>query len=134
MTALDLRDATKVFADANICATLRVASGQQLVLLGPSGCGKTTVLRMIAGLVEPDTGQIMFDGRSMQGVRPEARDAAMVFQAHALFPFRTVGENVEFGLKVRKVAAADRTERADQALAAVHLRLPGSLAKRPVRR
>lgn len=121
MTALELRNATKIFADATIDATLRVESGQQLVLLGPSGCGKTTVLRMIAGLVEPDAGDVIADGRSMIGVRPEARNAAMVFQAHALFPFQTVGENVEFGLKIRKVNGAERTERAERALAAVHL-------------
>lgn len=133
MTALELRNATKVFADATINASLRVESGQQLVLLGPSGCGKTTVLRMIAGLVEPDDGDVMFDGRSMLAVRPEARDAAMVFQAHALFPFHTVGENVEFGLKIRKVNATERTARAEQALAAVQLdgyrdRWPGDLS------
>ena len=121
MTTLELRNATKEFADARINATLCVESGHQLVLLGPSGCGKTTVLRMIAGLVEPDDGDVVFDGRSMLDVRPEARNAAMVFQAHALFPFRTVGENVEFGLKVRKVNASETAERAERALAAVHL-------------
>ena len=121
MTVLELREAPKVFADAKICASLRIESGQQLVLLGPSGCGKTTALRMIAGLVEPDAGEVLFDGEVMRGVRPEARNAAMVFQAHALFPFRTVGENVEYGLKVRKVSASERRERADRALAAVQL-------------
>ncbi len=121
MTILELQYATKVFAAARISASLRVESGQQLVLLGPSGCGKTTVLRMIAGLVEPDSGDVCFDGLSVRSLRPEARDAAMVFQAHALFPFRTVGENVEYGLKVRKVPALERSVRADQALAAVHL-------------
>lgn len=121
MTTLELRDATKVFADAQIDASFQVDSGRQLVLLGPSGCGKTTVLRMVAGLVEPDAGEILFDGQSIHGVRPELRDAAMVFQAHALFPFRTVGENVEYGLKIRKVAGEERASRTQRALAAVQL-------------
>ena len=121
MTAVELRDATKKFADAQVDASLKIESGRQLVLLGPSGSGKTTVLRMVAGLVEPDTGEILFDGHSMHGVRPELRDAAMVFQAHALFPFRTVGENVEYGLKIRKVAPDERASRTEQALAAVQL-------------
>ena len=76
---------------------------------------------MIAGLVEPDAGDILFDGESMLRVRPEERNAVMVFQAHALFPFRTVAENVAYGLKIRKVASTARAERTEQALAAVQL-------------
>lgn len=121
MTALELQQATKTFATATVSASLQIESGEQLVLLGPSGCGKTTALRMIAGLVTLDSGDVLFDGQSVKGLRPEERDASMVFQAHALFPFRTVGENVEYGLRVRKVAAAERTRRANEALAAVHL-------------
>jgi len=121
VTAVELVGAAKIFADAEINASLRVESGQQLVLLGPSGCGKTTVLRMIAGLLEPDAGQVLFDGEPMSGVPPENRNAAMVFQAHALFPFRTVAENVAYGLKLRKVRADERADRTAQALCAVHL-------------
>ncbi len=133
MTAVELRGAAKDFADAKIDATLGVDSGRQLVLLGPSGCGKTTALRMIAGLEIPDRGDVCFDGQSMVGVRPEARNAAMVFQAQALFPFRTVAENVAYGLKIRKVNADERAERTRQALAQVHLdgygdRWPGDLS------
>ena len=121
MTALELREATKRFTDAHICASLGVESGRQLVLLGPSGSGKSTVLRMIAGLTEPDAGDVCFDGRSMAGVRPEHRSAAMVFQDHALFPFRTVAENVAYGLRIQKVRGDESAERTAQALGSVHL-------------
>ena len=121
MTTLELREARKVFSAAQIDASARVESGRQLVLLGPSGCGKTTLLRMIAGLVELDGGDVLFDGTSMRGVRPELRHAAMVFQDHALFPFRTVAENVGYGLKIRKVPAADRAAQVDDALHSVQL-------------
>lgn len=133
MTSLELRSAVKVWADARIDASLTVASGRRLAILGPSGSGKTTVLRMIAGLVEPDTGDVLFDGDSMRGVAPEARNAALVFQDHALFPFRTVAENVGYGLKLRKVAATQRRSAVDAALAAAQLagfgdRWPGDLS------
>lgn len=133
MTSVELRSAVKIWADARIDASLTVAGGRRLAILGPSGCGKTTVLRMIAGLVEPDSGEILFDEVSQQGVRPEARSAAMVFQDHALFPFRTVAENVGYGLKLRKVDAADRTHQVQAALASVQLdgfddRWPGDLS------
>ena len=121
MTTLELANAQKIYGSAEIDASLRVESGRRLVLLGPSGCGKTTVLRMIAGLVELDGGDVLFDAASMRGVRPEARNAAMVFQDHALFPFRTVAENVGYGLKIRKIAGPERTERVRQALKSVQL-------------
>lgn len=121
MTVVELRGAAKIFADAEIDASLQVDSGSQLVLLGPSGSGKSTVLRMIAGLLELDRGEVFFDNQPMRAVPPEQRDAAMVFQQHQLFPFRTVAENVGYGLKIRKVATAERKSRIDDALAAVHL-------------
>ena len=122
MTAVELQGATKIFAEAKIDASLRVDSGRQLVLLGPSGCGKTTALRMIAGLETPDEGDVLFDDESVIDVRPEDRNAAMVFQAHALFPFRTVAENVAYGLKLRRVDPSEREERTRSALEAVQLR------------
>jgi len=123
MTAVELHSATKVFSETEttIKADLRADRGQRLVILGPSGSGKTTVLRLIAGLEQPDSGDVTFDGRSMNGVAPEQRRAAMVFQGHALFPFHTVVENVAYGLKLRKVAKAERRERAQQALSEVQL-------------
>lgn len=121
MTTLELAAATVAHRDTRIEVSMRVDSGRQLALLGPSGCGKTTTLRMIAGLVRLDAGDVCFDGRSMANVRPEDRDAAMVFQEHALFPFRTVEENVEYGLSVRNVPAAERPARVQAALSAVQL-------------
>ena len=121
MTSLELADATKTWDGTRIDVTLQVGSGRQLALLGPSGCGKTTVLRMIAGLLGLDSGDVLFDGQSMAGVLPEARNAAMVFQEHALFPFRTVAENVEYGLRVRKVPSSERAAKVRYAIAAVQL-------------
>ena len=121
LTTVELRNATKRYTDAVIDASLRADGGRQLVLLGPSGSGKSTILRMIAGLVKPDAGSVTFDGEPMESVLPEQREAVMVFQDHALFPFHTVAENVGYGLKVRKVDAAERARRVGEALAAVHL-------------
>ncbi len=133
LTTVELRNATKRYTDAVIDASLRADGGRQLVLLGPSGSGKSTILRMIAGLVAPDSGSVTFDGESMESVLPENREAVMVFQDHALFPFHTVAENVGYGLKVRKVSAGERSRRVGEALAAVHLdgfedRWPGDLS------
>jgi sn-glycerol 3-phosphate transport system ATP-binding protein len=77
------------------------------VLLGPSGCGKSTTLRLIAGLERADTGRILIAGRDVTGLPPSQRNIAMVFQSYALFPHLPVAENIVFGLKVRKVPAAD---------------------------
>lgn len=121
LTTVELRNATKRYTDAVIDASLRADGGRQLVLLGPSGSGKSTILRMIAGLVTPDSGSVTFDGQPMESVTPEQREAVMVFQDHALFPFHTVAENVEYGLKVRKVSAGERSRRVREALAAVQL-------------
>ncbi|MGH1492904.1 MAG: ABC transporter ATP-binding protein [Acidimicrobiales bacterium] len=101
--------------------TLTVASGERLVLLGPSGCGKTSTLRIIAGLLAPRSGDVRFDGQSVLAVPPEARGVAMVFQEPALIPFRSVAENVEYGLKLRKVNKAKRRTLVAEALDAVQL-------------
>lgn len=121
MTSISLDSATKAFDAARIDASFDVPTGRRLALLGPSGCGKTTVLRMIAGLIELDSGDVCFDGVSMVSTPPERRGAAMVFQDHALFPFRTVGENIAYGLKLKGVAADERTMRVKTALNLVQL-------------
>jgi multiple sugar transport system ATP-binding protein len=90
---------------------LEVRDGEFMVLVGPSGCGKTTTLRMIAGLEAPTAGQILIDGRLVNDIAPKDRDLAMVFQSYALYPHLTVGENLGFGLKVRRTPAAEITER-----------------------
>ncbi len=124
MTKLVLRDLVMEHeppARALDLLSLTVDEGERMVILGPSGAGKTTVLRIIAGLLTPNSGDVMFDGQSVLAIPPERRGAAMVFQDHALFPFRTVAENVEFGLKMRKVDRRHRRPRVREALATVQL-------------
>ena len=91
--------------------SLEVTKGEFVTLLGPSGCGKTTTLRMVAGFIAPDGGDILFDDQRMNDVPPHRRNTAMVFQSYALFPHMTVAENVAFGLRMRK-SAGGRAARA----------------------
>jgi sn-glycerol 3-phosphate transport system ATP-binding protein len=86
-------------------------AGQFVVLLGPSGCGKSTTLRLIAGLDTPTAGRILIADRDVTNAPPAERGIAMVFQSYALFPHLTVAENIVFGLRVRKVGAAERDRR-----------------------
>jgi ABC-type Fe3+/spermidine/putrescine transport system ATPase subunit len=125
VTRVQLVHVTRTFgsdtAVDDLC--LDVESGEMVALLGPSGCGKTTTLRMIAGLLEPTSGDVLFDGRSMLDVRTERRGAVMVFQKHLLFPTMTVAANVGFGLRMQKVAKHEIERRAAEMLELV--RLPG---------
>ena len=105
-----------------------VARGSFFSILGPSGCGKTTLLRMIAGFIAPDDGDIEIGGRSMRGVAPNRRPVNMVFQQLALFPMMSVGENVAFGLARRGIGSAERRRRAEAMLERVGL--GGAAAKR----
>jgi len=93
---------------------LEVGEGESLVLVGPSGCGKSTLLRLVAGLDEPTHGRIALGGRDLVHVPPQDRDVAMVFQGYALYPHRTVRENISFPLEMRKVARPERTRRVDE--------------------
>ncbi|MCL2607772.1 MAG: ABC transporter ATP-binding protein [Methanomassiliicoccaceae archaeon] len=95
-----------------------IEKGELISILGPSGCGKTTVLRMIAGLVEPTDGEVIVDGVS---VREPGPDRGMVFQDFALFPWRSVRKNVEFGLEISKMPKNERKERVDRYLEIVGL-------------
>jgi len=106
-----------------------VARGSFFSILGPSGCGKTTLLRMIAGFIQPDAGDILIGGRSMRGVAPNRRPVNMVFQQLALFPMMSVGENVAFGLARRGVGRAERTGKAAEMLERVGL---GGAARKKV--
>ena len=90
---------------------LVVEEGEFVVLVGPSGCGKTTTLRMIAGFEEPTAGEVRIDGRVVNDLEPGQRNLGMVFQAHALFPHKTVFENIEFGPRMKKVPAETRKRR-----------------------
>ena len=102
---------------------LGVAKGSFFSILGPSGCGKTTTLRLIAGFERPDGGRIELGGRDVTQVPPYARNVNTVFQDYALFPHMTVAQNIEYGLRVRRVPRAQRREKTDRALEMV--RLPG---------
>jgi spermidine/putrescine ABC transporter ATP-binding subunit len=108
---------------------LTVEPGEFFSLLGPSGCGKTTTLRMIAGFEAPDEGRVVIGGRDLTHVPVHHRDMGMVFQSYALFPHRTVAENVAFGLRMRKVAKPEADARVAAALAQV--KLEGYEERRP---
>jgi spermidine/putrescine transport system ATP-binding protein len=127
---LEVRALTKRFA-AHVAVnelSFSVARGSFFSILGPSGCGKTTLLRMIAGFIQPDGGAITIGGRDMARVPPNRRPVNMVFQHLALFPMMSVGENVAFGLARRGVARAERTRRAAAMLERVGL--AGAAGKR----
>ena len=100
---------------------LTVQPGELIALLGPSGCGKTTTLRLLAGLEDADTGRINVGGRDITRLPASKRDMGMVFQAYSLFPHMTVQQNVAFGLRLRKISAAKRDQRALEMLELVEL-------------
>jgi ABC-type sugar transport system ATPase subunit len=100
---------------------LQIEEGEFLVLVGPSGCGKTTTLRMIAGLEEPTAGEIYIDGRPANDLEPGQRSIGMVFQNLALFPHKTVYENVAFGLRMKKVPAAEIRALVEQVALTMHI-------------
>ena len=141
MAGLTLNGITKKYGDGGMAAvsdlSLEISDNQFVTLLGPSGCGKTTTLRLIAGYMAPDAGTIHVDGTLMSSsdhlVLPEHRGMGMVFQNYAVWPHKTVYENVVFGLKLRKVPAAKARELVEKALALVNLdgyerRLPNQLS------
>ena len=116
---------------------LTIADGEFLSLLGPSGCGKTTTLRLLAGFLSPDDGRIVVDGRVLSArgavVPPEERGMAMIFQSYAVWPHKTVFENVAFGLKLRRRPRAEIKDRVGRMLELVRLgefaaRYPGEMS------
>jgi putative spermidine/putrescine transport system ATP-binding protein len=109
---------------------LQIAEGEFFTMLGPSGSGKTTLLRLIAGFERPDAGSVELRGTDVTRDPPYARDVNTVFQDYALFPHMSVLENVEYGLRVRRVAKADRRRRVQQALEMV--RLTGFSGRKPI--
>jgi len=123
MSRVSVRNIRKVYGGVTALNNVgfEVGDGQFVSLLGPSGCGKTTTLRVIAGLVEPDSGRIEVDGRDIVNDPPERRNMGVVFQSYALFPHKTILENVAFGLKMRKTPAADIPRLAQAALEMVRL-------------
>jgi iron(III) transport system ATP-binding protein len=127
VATLSLAGLTKRFGSAAAVDALDLAvpDGALVALLGPSGCGKTTTLRLIAGFVDPDAGEIALGGRVISApgrvVPPEHRNMAMIFQSYALWPHMTVAENVGYGLSLRKLPRADVAERTRRMLATVRL-------------
>ena len=123
MQDLDVDRVTKRYANhlAVDALSFSVAHGSFFSILGPSGCGKTTLLRMIAGFLSPDEGDVRIGGRSMKGVAPNRRPANMVFQQLALFPMMSVGDNVGYGLARRGVARSEIRDRVDRMLKRVGL-------------
>ncbi len=97
---------------------LQVKAGEFICVVGPSGCGKSTLLHLIAGLHQPTSGQVLIDGKAVQ---EPGTDRIMIFQEHGLFPWLTVGQNVEFGMKMKGVSKAEREERTRYYLRLVHL-------------
>ncbi|MBK0419448.1 ABC transporter ATP-binding protein [Leucobacter sp. CSA1] len=123
MARLVLNQITRAFGDVTATdrISLDVEDGDFLVLLGPSGCGKTTLLRMIAGLLEPTSGSIEVDGEDITALPARKRDLAMVFQSYALYPHLSVAKNLAFPLRVRKMARSEIDERVRVAAEAVDI-------------
>jgi putative spermidine/putrescine transport system ATP-binding protein len=129
--AVRLVDVRRSYGDVQAVAgvDLEIAQGEFFTMLGPSGSGKTTTLRLIAGFEQPDTGLIELGGVDVTRTPPFQRDVNTVFQDYALFPHMTVGENVEYGLRVKGVSKSERRAKTEQALAMV--RLPGLGSRKP---
>ncbi len=133
MAVVEVRSLTKQFEGNATPAVddldLVTTEGEYLVLLGPSGCGKTTLLRLIAGLEQPTSGQIYIGGQPMAGLPPRARKIAMVFQSYALYPHKTAAKNIEFPLRAQGVPPDERAKKVEWA--ANLLGITGLLGRRP---
>jgi multiple sugar transport system ATP-binding protein len=116
MAEIELSHVSKLYGDTPAVndLSIRVGEGEFVVLVGPSGCGKTTALRMVAGLEEVTAGEIRIGDRIVNDLAPRERDIAMVFQNYALYPHKTVYENLAFGLRMRKVPKAEQKTRVEE--------------------
>jgi iron(III) transport system ATP-binding protein len=139
VAAVELRGLTKRFGDVTVVdrIDLTIAHGLLVCLLGPSGCGKTTMLRLLAGFIEPSDGEIRVGDRVVSSpartLPPEQRNMSMIFQSYALWPHMTVGENVGYGLMLRKLDRDDSRRKVEAILRAIRLdahidRYPGELS------
>jgi spermidine/putrescine transport system ATP-binding protein len=122
-SVLSIAGLCKSFSNQQILSDfhLEVQNGEFITLLGPSGCGKTTLLRIVAGFEEPDSGTILLDGKNLLSLPAEKRKVNTVFQSYALFPHLTVFENVAFGLRLKKVKGEELHNRVNQALTQVQM-------------
>lgn len=124
-TAIRLDSCAKTFpngAKALDPMSLTIEGGETLIFLGPSGCGKTTTLRIIAGLESPDPGgRVLFDDEEVTAKPIEHRNVGMVFQSYALFPNMSVRQNIAYGLKIRKLPAAEITQRVSEMMEMMHI-------------
>jgi ABC-type Fe3+/spermidine/putrescine transport system ATPase subunit len=131
--SVDLVQLTKFYKDTTEPSVdgidLRIDKGQLVAMLGPSGCGKTTTMKMVAGLLDPTSGDVRFDGKSVIDIPAEKRRVAMVFQKPLLFPHMSIGDNVAFGLRMRGVDRKTRKRRVSEMMELVHL--PGMEDRRP---
>ncbi len=135
MKALSIQNVAKDFGGVQVLKgiDIDVEPGQFLILVGPSGCGKSTLMNCLAGLDTPTSGDILLDGKNLSGVPPKDRNIAMVFQSYALYPNMNVRENIEFGLRMRKMPEGERRgtiERVSKMLQIENLleRKPGQLS------
>lgn len=132
---LQIVDMTKHYSNGDGVdhISIDVNEGEFLTMLGPSGCGKSTILRTIGGFLSVDDGDILIDGKSVKDLPPEKRPTAMVFQSYNLWPHMTVGDNLAFGLKIRKMPKDVIAQKVKEGLALVHMegtekKYPGQLS------
>ena len=120
MSSVKIVNLSKQFNNVKILKNinLKINQGELITLLGKSGCGKSTMLKLIAGLINPDSGDILFDGKSVLNLKTQDRNAVIVFQDYSLFPHMNVFENIEFGLKVSKT---DKNLRKNKVLELINL-------------
>src|SRR2546422_11540721 len=117
MASIDFDDVSKRFPNGTLAVNemnLTVSDGEFMIFVGPSGCGKPTALRMVAGLEEITSGEIRIGAKVGNELAPRDRDIAMVFQNYALYPHKSVYENLAFGLRMRKVPKAEQKERVEE--------------------
>ena len=121
---IDLKNISVSFGDNQVLKNLNlyIRDKEFITLLGPSGCGKTTTLRIIAGFVDPDEGEVIFDGKKINHIPPYKRQVNTIFQRYALFPHLNVYENVAFGLRIKKVPEKEIKETVEEMLTLVNLK------------
>ena len=132
MASISLRNLCRTYPNGQCAASdlcLEIGDGELLVLVGPSGCGKSTALRLVAGLEVPDAGSIWIGGEDVTGKPPQLRDLAMVFQSYALYPHRSVAENLGFGLRMAGIPRDRIRERVESV--ALRLGIADLLDRRP---